>query len=173
MSSRIREGFSTTDNLFILHSLIEIIKSNKSKLFCAFIDFKQAFDTVWRNGLWSKLMQININGKCLRFMINMYTDIKSRITTSEGTPAFLPCLIGLRHGEYLSPLLFSIHLSDLRHYLDTNMVPGKSCETNEENLNYYSHYENTPIQIYRKFHFQKLKSFRLKTLVFFIFMLKT
>ena len=34
------------------------------------------------------------------------------------------------------------------------------------------HYENTPIQICRKFHLQKLKIFRQKTL-FFIFLLKT
>ena len=35
------------------------------------------------------------------------------------------------------------------------------------------HYENTPIQIYRKFHLQKLKIFRLKTLLLFKFLLKT
>ena len=29
------------------------------------------------------------------------------------------------------------------------------------------HYENTPIQICRKFHLQKLKSFQIKTLIFF------
>ena len=29
------------------------------------------------------------------------------------------------------------------------------------------HYENTPIQIYRKFHLHKLKNFTLKTLIFF------
>ena len=29
------------------------------------------------------------------------------------------------------------------------------------------HYENTPIQIYKKFHLQKLKIFRWKTLIFF------
>ena len=34
------------------------------------------------------------------------------------------------------------------------------------------HYENTPIQIYRKFHLQKLKTFRLTILIFFIFLLK-
>ena len=47
----------------------------------------------------------------------------------------------------------------------------------ENNNVFYSgsstHYENTPIQIYRKFHFQKLKIFRKKTLIFFIFLLKT
>ena len=35
------------------------------------------------------------------------------------------------------------------------------------------HYENTPIQIYRKFHLQKLKKKSDKILIFFIFLLKT
>ena len=35
------------------------------------------------------------------------------------------------------------------------------------------HYENTPIQIYWKFHHQKNKSFQIKILIFFIFLLKT
>ena len=34
------------------------------------------------------------------------------------------------------------------------------------------HYENTPIQIYRKFHLLKLKIFRKKLWYFFIFLLK-
>ena len=46
-----RKAFSTTDNLFILQSLLELSKVYKNKLHCAFIDFKQTFDTVWRNGL--------------------------------------------------------------------------------------------------------------------------
>ena len=39
--------------------------------------------------------------------------------------------------------------------------------------NCVTHYENSPIQIYRKFHLQKLKMFRWKTLIFFTFLLKT
>ena len=34
-----------------------------------------------------------------------------------------------------------------------------------------THYENTPIQIYWKFHYQKL-SFQIKILIFFLFLLK-
>ena len=37
----------------------------------------------------------------------------------------------------------------------------------------YLHYENTPIQIYWNFHHQKLKVFRIKIRIFFIFLLKT
>ena len=70
-----RKGFSTVDNIFIIQSLIEISKISKNKLFCAFIDFKQAFDMVWRNGLWSKLINSNINGKCFKLIRNMYNNI--------------------------------------------------------------------------------------------------
>ena len=57
-----RQNHSTSDNLFIIKSLIDIAKANKLKLFSCFIDFKQAFDTVWRSGLWHKLSDCNING---------------------------------------------------------------------------------------------------------------
>ena len=35
------------------------------------------------------------------------------------------------------------------------------------------HYENTPIQIYRKFHLQNTEYFEIIILIFFVFLLKT
>jgi hypothetical protein len=52
---------------FFLHSFFELIKLKKKKLFAAFIDFEKAFDTVWRDALWSKLLINNINGKMFLF----------------------------------------------------------------------------------------------------------
>ena len=49
--SGFRAGYSTCDNIFILYSLIILFLSQKKKLFCTFIDFKKAFDTIWRAGL--------------------------------------------------------------------------------------------------------------------------
>ena len=49
--ARFRKGVSTSDNIFIINSLTDILKSRNKKLFCVFGDFKQAFDTVWRNCL--------------------------------------------------------------------------------------------------------------------------
>ena len=46
-----KKNFSTTDKNFILKSLIDIVQSQKKKLYSCFIDFQQAFDTVWRAGL--------------------------------------------------------------------------------------------------------------------------
>ena len=42
-----RKGYSTIDNLCIIHSLVEILK-------CAFIDFEKAFDIVYRDAHWYK-----------------------------------------------------------------------------------------------------------------------
>ena len=66
-----RKGFSPLNNMFILYSLIELLYSKKKKLFCAFIDLKQAFHTVWRDGLWQKMLEYNINGKCYCLITNM------------------------------------------------------------------------------------------------------
>jgi len=61
-----RKEYSTLDNIFILHSLISIYLPSGKKLYCTFIDFKKAFDTVWRLGLWQKLIKSNISGKILK-----------------------------------------------------------------------------------------------------------
>jgi hypothetical protein len=45
----------------------------------AFIDFKNAFDTVWRLGLWQKLVKNNVCRKVLKVILNMHNIIKSRV----------------------------------------------------------------------------------------------
>jgi hypothetical protein len=43
-----------------------LLKVKKKKLFVTFVDFEKAFDKVWRDGLWCKLLLNNINGKMYR-----------------------------------------------------------------------------------------------------------
>ena len=119
-----RKNHSTIDNLFILNSLINLVQSDKKKLFCCFIDFKQAFDSVWKVGLWRKIQNENINGKCFNVIYNLYNNIKSKIVTKDGSSDFFCCLNGVRQGENLSPFLFSIFLNDLEQFLSNQNVTG-------------------------------------------------
>ena len=81
-----RKGFSTTDHLYALHTLINLCQSKSKKLFCWFIDLKRAFDTVWREVLFHKLKSFDINGKCYNLIKNMYLDIKSCVTVNGERP---------------------------------------------------------------------------------------
>ena len=42
-----RKHYSTSDNIFVLYSLFELLKLQKKKMFSAFVDFSKAFDSVW------------------------------------------------------------------------------------------------------------------------------
>ena len=123
-----RKTFSTSDNLFILKFLIDIMQSQHKKLYCCFVDFKQAFDTVWRVGLWQKLRYYGFKGKCYNVILNLYKDIKSKISTHEGNADYFDCMIGVRQGENLSPFLLSIFLNDLEHVLSSKNVTGVTCD---------------------------------------------
>ena len=127
-----RKGFSTIDNMFILYRLIELPNSKKKKLFCAFIDLKQAFDTIWRDGLWQKLQYFYINGKCYRLIKKMFDNIKSSVMVDGEVSNYFSYNIGFRQGENLSPFLFNIYLNDLETYFFRhNSTSGIECESSE------------------------------------------
>ena len=101
-----RKNHSTIDHIFVMYSLIEMLGSKSKQLFAAFIDLKQAFDTIWRDGLWYKVVNCNITGKCYKLIQNMYQGIKSCLTVNGVQTDYFSCNIGLRQGENLSPFLF-------------------------------------------------------------------
>lgn len=50
-----RKGCSTTDAIFVLHTLIQKVLNDRKRLYCAFVDLKKAFDSIYRNALWYKV----------------------------------------------------------------------------------------------------------------------
>ena len=48
-----RQGFSTADHIFPLKTLIDLYLFKKKRLYCCFVDYSKAFDTVNRAALWS------------------------------------------------------------------------------------------------------------------------
>jgi hypothetical protein len=80
---------------------------------CAFIDFEKAFDTVWRDGLWYKLLKCNIKGKMYHIILNLYNNIKLRFVYSDSVSNFFPCFKRVRQGENVFPFLFALYSNDL------------------------------------------------------------
>ena len=128
------KNYCTADKIFIIKRLIDIARANKNKVYFCFVDIKQVFDIVWRPGLWSKLREHHINGKCLTIIQNLYKDIKSQIIANGASSAYFLCLNGVRQGENLSPILFSIFLNDLSHFLRTQQVKEITINENSHEI---------------------------------------
>ena len=127
-----RSGYSTTDHIFSLNCIIDLLRAQKKKIFCSFIDFSKAFDSVWRVGLWRKILESNINGRFFTVIKNMYANIKSCISINNQKSNFFGCHRGVRQGEILSPALFSLYLNDLEDYLFQKRNSGVKIDINNE-----------------------------------------
>lgn len=134
-----RSSYSTTDSIFTLYSFFEILKSKKKKIFYAFIDFEKAFDKVWRNALWFKLLQSNINRKIYNVIFNLYQKLKSCVTYNDCKTEFFPCEMGVRQGKNLSPFLFSIFVNDIQDFFQNENITGLQTVSDciEQKLNIF------------------------------------
>ena len=74
-----RPGFGTIDAIFALEALICSTLSKGKRLYCCFVDYKRAFDTVDRTLLWTKLSYLGIRGKLLNVLRSFYNGTKTTI----------------------------------------------------------------------------------------------
>ena len=102
--------------LYLL-SFLEILKHKKNKMCCAFINFEKAFDKVWRDGLWYKLLLNNMNDNMHNIIVNMYTYC---ISYNDCKSECVPCSNGVRHqGENVSYFFLSGSWMTLHHTWQT------------------------------------------------------
>ncbi len=87
-----RIDFRTTDNIFILRSLIDQQKLSRQKgkagkLYCCFVDFRKAFDTVPRAVLWQVLVELGVHGRILDIIKSLYAHDSAAVRSSQGSSA--------------------------------------------------------------------------------------
>jgi hypothetical protein len=68
-----RKDFRTTDNLYILRTLIEQSIHKHKKVYCCFVDFRKVFYTVPQDLLWQVLAKMGIMGRFMQCLQNMYS----------------------------------------------------------------------------------------------------
>ncbi len=96
----------TTNNMFVLQSVIQRQKALGKPLYIAFIDSKWAFDSVSRSLLFYKLVRSGYHWKLITLVKDMYSNTKSRVNIKNLLSDFLFDTHGVNQGGVSGPFLF-------------------------------------------------------------------
>ena len=108
----IRMNRSTVDHVSTMTDITETRKKRKLSTFCAFIDFRKAYDCI-RELLWAKLDKIGISGKLPGAIKSLYVSVAACVCLNCFTTDWFDVTCGLKQGCCLSPLLFNLIINDL------------------------------------------------------------
>lgn len=112
-----RKGRSTTDQISSLTNIIDTRKKQKKSTYCAFIDFRKAYDLINRDKLWDKLMQSGIRGKMFQAIKSIYRNVTANVRINAFNTDWFDIKCGLRQGCILSPILFNLYINDLALFI--------------------------------------------------------
>jgi len=108
-----QKGKSTTDCIFILHTIITKLMNENKKVYCAFLDFEKAFDNLDRHFLWQKLLAENVSTKFTEAIQAMYSVVKACVRHKSHTTPFFDSNKGIKQGDPSSSLMFIFFINDI------------------------------------------------------------
>ena len=108
-----RKQRSTVDCIFILSCIIDMaVKREKRKLYCSFVDFKKAFDLVYRNDIWQKLLNYGASTKIVKMLRATYEKVQPCVCTEGNLSDSFERYSGVKQVEPLFLLLFILFIND-------------------------------------------------------------
>jgi hypothetical protein len=74
-----QQTHSNLGAIFILQALVQkyLFEKKTTRHYVIFVDMMKCFESIYRNGLWLKMFKSGIQGKLLRIVRDMYSDLKS------------------------------------------------------------------------------------------------
>ena len=105
-----RRQRSTSDQLFSIRQIVQKSYEMNVETNHLFIDFKAAYDSIDREGLWSIMAESHFPHKLIRLLKATLAKVMCCVKVQGTTSGMFECKIGLRQGDELSTKLFNIAL---------------------------------------------------------------
>eukprot|EP00794_Sanderia_malayensis_P009858 gene9858-biopygen8121 len=125
-----RRGRSTVEQIANVRILGEKYRNHQMELHHNFLDFKKAFDRVWREALWLVMKKHKIGAGLVTVIESLYNNNSDAVLMSNSELEWFQTTVGVRQGCVLSPCLFNIFLEQimmeaLEDYSGTVKVAGR------------------------------------------------
>jgi hypothetical protein len=104
---------STSTNFMTFYKDVFSYLDNKTPVDIIYIDFEKTFDTVNHELLLQKLQRFGVSGMLFDWLSAYLKDRRFQVRVEEGRSHWQPVLSGVPQGSVLSPLLFSLYVSDM------------------------------------------------------------
>ena len=105
-----RSSRGTIDAVFVVRQITEKAKERRIPIHWNFVDFKAAFDTIWRDALWRCLRSIGTDKVLVDLIESMYKQTKCAVMVNGKVTEWFNVFVGVRQGCLLSPSLFNLYL---------------------------------------------------------------
>jgi hypothetical protein len=108
-----RRQRSTADQLFSIRQIVQKSYEMNVETHHLFIDFRAAYDSVDREGLWNIMAEFQFPHKLIRLLKATLASVMCCVKVQGATSNVFECKIGLRQGDELSTKLFNIALEGI------------------------------------------------------------
>ena len=109
----------TRNATFILRQLAERSIEHQQDMYLCFLDYSKAFDRVRHEPLLEILQSLDIDGKDLRILRNLYWDQTAAVRIDDELSGWAKIQRGVRQGCVISPDLFSLYSESILRHLDS------------------------------------------------------
>jgi hypothetical protein len=113
MQSGFIQGMGTREGIFNLRIITEKLLEKHKRIYVCFIDYKKAFDRVFHAKLIEALKRLEIDGKDLNLITNLYWQQTASIKTEDGQSSSFDIKRGVRQGCVISPSLFNVYTENI------------------------------------------------------------
>ncbi len=106
-----RPGRATVDQIFTPRQIAEKCLEKGKHLYCCYIDFQKAFDSVWQDGLWRAMSFFGYPTKIISLLQALYKQSQSGVCVNGELMDWFATAVGVRQGCVISPQLLICYLN--------------------------------------------------------------
>ena len=96
--------------------------AENKQTYMAFLDFRKAFETVWRNGLSTVAWNLGIRGRVWNILNSLYQNVQCNVQMGDIVKDFFDIEEDVKQGCVLSPILFCLYVNELSKMLNEHDV---------------------------------------------------